>query len=112
MDDLSQELPRAFIRSRPIRVAYLLEETEHSHLMLDCIFAESIAHWGGRYSLICPCQAGYPRDHYLPWLRAFDPDVIYSFVDLSEEGLHRLREMFGPAYLVRHRENLTAEPTL
>src|SRR5206468_3293500 len=71
-----------------------------------------IAHWGGRYSLICPCQAGYPRDHYLPWLRAFDPDVIFSFVDLSEEGLHRLREMFGPAYLVRHRENLTGEPTL
>lgn len=112
MDDLSQELPRAFIRSRPIRVAYLLEETGHSHLMLDCIFAESIAHWGGRYSLICPCEAGYPRDHYLPWLRAFDPDIIYSFIDLSEEGLHRLREMFGPAYLVRHRENLTREPTL
>jgi hypothetical protein len=76
MEDLSQEPPRAFIRARPIRVAYLLEETQHSHLMLDGIFAESLAHWGGRYSLICPCHEGYPHGNYLPWLRVFDPDII------------------------------------
>src|SRR5438128_10993099 len=111
MADQAQEQPRAFIRARPIRVAYLLADGEHAHFMLDGIFAESVARWGGRYSLVCPCHDGYPRASYLPWLRAFDPDVIYSFIDLTEENLRRIREELGPAYLLRHRENFKAEPT-
>jgi hypothetical protein len=60
MEDQSQEPPRSFVRARPIRVAYLLADGPYSHLMLDGIFAESLAEWGGRYSLICPCHDGYP----------------------------------------------------
>jgi len=112
MADQSQEPPRGYIRARPIRVAFLIADAEHSHLILDSIFAESFSRWGGRYSLICPCEDGYPRASYRPWLRAFDPDVIYSFVDLGEECLRRMREELGPAYLVRHRENFTGVPTV
>src|ERR1700742_758285 len=103
MSEQLRDPPTASIRARPIRVAYLVTDSEHSHFVLDGIFAESVARWGGRYSLICPCQDGYPIAAYIPWLRKFDPDIIYSFIDLNEYNLRRLREGFGPAYLVRHR---------
>lgn len=95
-----------FARARPIRVAFLITDGEHAHLALDAIFAEAMSRWGGRYSLICPCNNGAPRQTYSPWLRAFDPDVIYSYIDLTEAALLRLREDLGPAYLVRHSEPL------
>ena len=107
----SKETARAYIRSRPIRVAYLLADGEHAHVKLDGIFAASMAAWGGRYSLICPCDNGYPRDSYLPWIKGVDPDIIYSFIDLSDDNLKKLREAFGPAYLVRHHENFQGVPT-
>lgn len=111
---MSSELlaePRAFIRPRPIRVAFFIADGEFAQLALDGIFAESIARWGGRYSLICPCENGYPSASYLPWLAAFDPDIIYSFIDLTEDNLRRVQETFGPAYLVRHQANFEAQPT-
>jgi hypothetical protein len=111
MTDQAQEPARAYIRSRPIRVAYLLADEEHAHLKLDGIFAASLAHWGGRYSLICPCENGHPRESYVPWLKVFDPDIIYSFIDLSDENLRRIRETVGPAYLVRHQEDFEGAPT-
>jgi hypothetical protein len=111
MTDQFQEPPRAIIRARPVRVAYLLTDCEHAHLMLDGIIARSLGLWGGRYSLICPCNEGYPRASYLPWLREFDPDIIYSFIDLAEDNLRRIREDFGPAYFIRHREVIEGEPT-
>ncbi|RTL77540.1 MAG: hypothetical protein EKK36_01980 [Bradyrhizobiaceae bacterium] len=111
MNDSSQEPITGHIRSRPIRVAFFVEDGENIHLKLDAIFAASMAIWGGRYSLIVPCDNGYPRERYLSWLKAFDPDVIYSYIDLSDENLLRVREMFGPAYLVRHLENIKGEAT-
>ena len=86
MTDHPQEEVRAFIRPRPIRVAFLLADGEHVQLELDGIFSASLAWWGGRYSLICPCENGYPRESYLPWLKALNPDVIYSFIDLTDEN--------------------------
>ena len=111
MTDHPQEEARAFIRPRPIRVAFLLADGEHVQLKLDGIFSASLAWWGGRYSLICPCENGYPRESYLPWLKAFDPDAIYSFIDLTDENLMKIRETFGPAYLVRHNEDIKGEPS-
>lgn len=107
--DQAQETARAFIRPRPIRVAYLLADGDHSHLKLDAIFVASMAAWGGRYSLICPCENGFPRESYLSWMRVYDPDIIYSFIDLSDENLRKIREVFAPAYLVRHTENIKGE---
>jgi hypothetical protein len=100
MNDLLAEA-RAFARARPIRVAFLIEEGPHAHEMLDATFAESFGRWGGRYSLICPCVDGFPRAAYLPWLRTYDPDIIMSWHDLDDQNLQRLRELVGPAYLMR-----------
>jgi hypothetical protein len=93
---------KAYVRPRPIRIAYLVEEDEHWQTLLDAIFAESFARWGGRFTLIVPCENGTIRPAYVPWLEAYDADIIYSYVDLSDGAIERLYEQFGPAFLVRH----------
>jgi hypothetical protein len=93
---------KAYVRPRPIRVAYLVEEHEHWKTMLDAIFAEAYGRWGGRFSLIVPCENGEIRPAYLPWLDAYDPDIVYSYVDLNDAAVERIHERFCPAFLVKH----------
>lgn len=96
---------KAFVRSRPIRVAYLVEENEHWQSVLDAFFAESFARWGGRFTLIVPCRSGAISPAYIPWLEEYDADLVYSYVDLNDAAIDSFHERFGPAFLVRH--NLT-----
>lgn len=90
-------------RTRPIRVAFLVDHHEDSHPILDAIFQSCFQFWGGRFSLIVPCEDGAPRPSFLPWLKSYDPDIIYSYVELSEMEQLRLHEDIYPSYLVRHR---------
>ena len=70
--------------------------------MLDAIFADCYSRWGGRFNLIVPCENGAPLPAYLPWLEAYDPDIVYSYVDLSEEVIASLHEQLSPSFLVGH----------
>lgn len=98
----SAQLRRGFIRARPVRVAYLLEEGEHAHTILDAVFAECHSRWGGRFSLIVPARAGDPDPLYAPWLSIYDPDVLYAYTELDSPAVGRLRERYGPAFVLRH----------
>jgi len=95
-------MTKAFVRPRPIRIAFLVEEHEHWREMLQGIFANCYGRWGGRFSLIIPCENGEIRPAYLPWLEAYDADLIYSYVDLSDATIERLHERLYPSSLVRH----------
>jgi hypothetical protein len=83
-------------------VAYLIEENENWELVLDAIALASYGVWGGRFHLIVPCQDGEPIKEFIPWLEAYDPDLIYSYVDLSEKTVQALHESIYPSYLTRH----------
>ena len=96
-------MAKAYVRPRPIRVAYLVEETEHWKPMFDAIFQASFALWGGRFNLVVPSAGQTISPKYLPWLRRYDPDIIYSYVDFEESYVERLHEAFYPAFLVKHR---------
>lgn len=90
-------------RPRPIRVAFLVQENEHAHLAFDGIFADCYRRWGGRYSLIVPCVENRIQEAFWPWLKAFDPDVVYSYVSLSEEDVLDLHERLNPSVYERHK---------
>jgi hypothetical protein len=93
---------KAYVRPRPTRVAFLVEENEHWKPMLDAIFDECYTRWGGRFYLVVPCDNGQVRPAYLPWLDAYDADIIYSYVDLGENIVEQLHERLYPAFLVKH----------
>ena len=70
--------------------------------MLDAIFADCFGRWGGRFNLLVPCENGVIRPSYVPWLGLYDPDIIYSYVDLAHPEIALIHEWFYPAFLVRH----------
>ena len=92
----------AHTRSRPIRVVFLVEENEHWQPMIAAIFSNCYSRWGGRFNLIVPCESSAPRPAFLPWIEAYDPDIIYSYVDLAENTIKSLQERITPSFLVRH----------
>lgn len=89
-------------RARSIRLAFLIDLDEVSHPILDAIFDYSYSIWGGRFSLIVPCENGAPMPAFLPWLQKFDPDLIYSYVDLSTKRQQELHETLYPSALQHH----------
>ena len=92
----------AYTRARPIRVVFLVEENEHWQSMLSAIFSNCYSRWGGRFNPIIPCDNGGPRPAFLPWIETYDPDIIYSYVDLDEDAIRFLHERINPSFLVGH----------
>ncbi len=105
-------MTKAFIRPRSVRVAFLVDENDHWQQMLQAIFANCYGRWGGRFNLIVPCENGEIRSAYLPWLSAYDPRLLYSYVDLSDAVIDRLHEHFYPSFLVGHNFYNRAERDL
>lgn len=96
---------RAWAKPRPLRVSFLVEDGEHAQLALDGIFADCYGRWGGRFSLIVPCVAGQIPPSYWPWLEAYDPDLVYSYVPLSRDAILELHERLSLAqYLFHERQ--------
>jgi hypothetical protein len=89
-------------RSRPVRIAFLVQEDENADLILDAVIADSYRRWGGRFSLIIPCADQKVREAFWPWLEAFDPDIVYSYVALANEEVLKLHERAGPSEYQSH----------
>jgi hypothetical protein len=106
---MSPEL-KGWARSRPLRVAFLVEDGAHASLALDGIFADCYDRWGGRFSLIAPCFDGRIAPSYWPWLEAYDPDIVYSYVPLSRADILEIHERLSPAHYAFHE--LGREPRL
>jgi len=106
---MSREL-KGWARPRPLRIAFLLEDGEHAALTLDGVFADCYDRWGGRFSLIVPCLDGRIMGSYWPWLEAYDPDIVYSYVPLSRADVLEVHERLSPSEYVFHKLGL--EPRL
>jgi hypothetical protein len=106
---MSREL-KGWARARPLRVAFLIEDGEHASLALDGVFADCYNRWGGRFSLIVPCLNGRIAPSYWPWLEAYDPDIVYSYLPLSRADVLEVHERLAPAQYASHK--LGREPRL
>ena len=98
---MQQEL-KCWARPRPLRVAFLLQDDKHADLALDGIFADCYSRWGGRSSLIVPCLNERIAESYWPWLEAYDPDIVYSYVPLSRADILGVHERLSPAHYSFH----------
>ncbi len=106
---MSRQL-KGWVRSRPLRVAFLVQDGEHASTMLDGIFADCYSRWGGRFSLVVPCQGGKIPAAYWPWLETYDPDIVYSYIRLSDDDVLDLHERLSPADYMFHE--MGKEPRL
>lgn len=95
---------KGWVKPRPIRIAFLVQDAEHAHLILDGIFADCYSRWGGRFSLVVPCVDQRIHESYWPWLEAFDPDIVYSYVSLSRDDILAIHERLGPSQYAFHKK--------
>lgn len=86
-----------------MRVAFLVEQGQNWGLTLEGIFAECYSRWGGRFSLIIPCVDHQVPASYWPWLQAYDPDIVYSYVTLSDADITEVHERLGPSRYLPHQ---------
>jgi hypothetical protein len=92
---MSRDL-KGWVRPRPIRVVFLVQDGEHTQIALDGIFADCYYRWGGRFSLIVPCREGRIVEVYWPWLEAYEADIIYSYVPLCSDAVLEIHERVSP----------------
>jgi len=91
--------PTITATARPLRVAYLVDREECPANVLDAVFRECYGRWGGRRTLIVPAKPDGIDHEYAEWVSYHDPDIIYSFVALSESAIARIQERYCPLYL-------------
>ena len=70
--------------ARPVRIAYIIEDGDGVHQLLDAAFNESFSRHGGRQSLMVPVVNGDIPEAYLRWLKVFDPDIAFVVASNNE----------------------------
>jgi len=98
---ISSKPLNANICPRPVRIAYLIPQVP-SHLLLDVLIEESLSRWGGRRTPLIPTNGEYIAPAYWAFLNLWDADIIYSYVELSEEIEKRIFSMFAPSEIRIH----------
>lgn len=91
--------------TRPIKVAYIVPhtESEENHWILDAIFYKSYTWWAGTNTLIIPSSKDkFLNVEYEDWLQFYDPDFIYSYIDLKQELIEKIDRLSCPIDFIRH----------
>jgi hypothetical protein len=98
---MSRELS-GWVRPRSLRIAFLVQDGEHSAITLDAVFADCYNRWGGRFSILVPCRQKCIPSNYWPWLEAYDPDIVYSYVALSRIHILEVYDRLNPSAYIQH----------
>jgi len=91
--------------NRALKIAYLVphDETARTHAILDAVFFESYTRWCGVYTLIVPISAqAFWNDGYAGWLKKYDPDFVYSYVDLDQSFIDKIDRLGCPIAILKH----------
>jgi hypothetical protein len=86
-----------------VRVAYLVEKSEHWSEIMDAAIAEAYSRWCGTRTLFVPVVAGDITAQYWDWLRWWDPDLIYSYPSLNSHTVQKISERIVPIWFNGHR---------
>jgi hypothetical protein len=93
--------------NRPVKIAYLVpfDDAPHTHMNLDAVFFESYTRWAGAYTLVIPTKPQeFLADGYGEWLKHYDPDFIYSYVDLDAAFVDKIDRLFCPIAFLKHEK--------
>lgn len=93
--------------NRPVKIAYLVpfDDAPHTHMNLDAVFFESYTRWAGAYTLVIPTKPqDFLHDGYGEWLKHYDPDFIYSYVDLDAAFVEKIDRLCCPIAFLKHEK--------
>jgi hypothetical protein len=91
-------------RPRAVRLAFLVESGPAARAILDSIFAACYGMYGGRFAIVVPCREGQISEAYWCFLEASDPDLIYSYIPISEALEQQIHERLYPSSLLEHSQ--------
>ena len=89
-----------YVSKRPLRIAFLIEDNPESTTIIDAIFTYNRDRWGGRYNPIVLTDGQTLTDARWSLLEAVDPDVVKSFVPLSDDLVGAIERRISP-YLIQ-----------
>ena len=91
--------------NRPVKIAYLVpnDNTSDNQQIIDAVFFESYSRWAGVNTLIVPTNSSdFIDQSYEGWLKNFDPDFIYSYLDLEKPFVEKIDRLSCPIALLKH----------
>ena len=94
--------------NRPIKIVYLVpyEESSLTHWVIDAVFYESYTRWGGTRTLIIPTNnEEFLFKEYDDWLSLYDPDFIYTYVDLDQMFIKKIDKLSCPIAFLSYKNN-------
>jgi hypothetical protein len=100
--------------NRPIKIAYLVphEETASNHWVIDAVFYESYTRWSGARTLIIPTDSHqFLHPGYANWLAFYDPDFIYTYIDLEQKMIEEIDRACCPIAFISHKHKKTSLET-
>ncbi len=92
--------------NRPVKIAYVVpvDDSPTSHQILDAVIFESYTRWGGAFTLFIPgSTTSFVSEQFAEWLTHFDPDFIYSYVDLDAELIDKIDRLACPIAFLSHQ---------
>lgn len=96
-----------FTKARCIRIAFVLDISDNNfENIYDCVLDFNLSIWGGRFNPIIPMKDGRIGEEYWNIIKFCDPDIIYTFTELSDDILTKLERYTSPSLITKH-ENVS-----
>ncbi len=89
-----------YVNKRPLRIAFLIEDKPESLAIIDTVVAYNRDRWGGRYNPIVLTDGQTLTEAWWLFLEAVDPDVVKSFVTLTDDLVASIERRVSP-YLIQ-----------
>ena len=93
----SQDTLTVTTTTRPKRVAFFVHEENLTNDEINGIISFNCRHWGGRFNPIIPTSGNELKSDWWHLLIAVDPDIIYSFVTLTDALVDRINRHVLPS---------------
>lgn len=88
---------------RPVRIAFLVDINDCPIEMRKAILDFNSELWGGRFNPIIPVDNGAIPQGYWNLMNFYDPDVVYSYVALSEALTKKIDVEISPYHFIVHK---------
>lgn len=88
-----------YVNKRPLRVAFFIEDKPESLPIIDNVIRHNCERWGGRYNPLVITDGQTLTDTWWVLLEAMDPDVVMSFVTLSDNLIESIDRRISPYFI-------------